>query len=374
MPVKILFLADLDSSHTRKWAVSLHQRGYEIGIFSLRKGTSGWSKQYPAIRVYDSEGFAKEKFQGSQSGKLSYLKMSSLLKKVIREYQPDLVHAHYATSYGLLGALSGFHPLITSVWGSDVFDFPKRSIFHRVLLKRNLRRADRIFSTSEVMKAEVEKLGIRNVVVTPFGVDTHLYKAGALPPLFGSEVKVIGTIKTLEAHYAIDVLIRAFAQLKSKYREPLKLVICGSGSQEPALRRLAAAQTCAGDIVFKGAITQDEVPGYMNRFDVFANLSLQESFGVAVVEAMACEVPVVVSDAPGLLEVTANGSCGLVVKRNDADAAAEAMFQLLTDSVLYEQMKEQGRRRVEQEYDWNRNLNEIEKQYAALLKQTGGRK
>jgi glycosyltransferase involved in cell wall biosynthesis len=242
------------------------------------------------------------------------------------------------------------------------------------LLKRNLRRADRIFSTSEIMKAEVRKLGMQNVVVTPFGVDTNVYKAQELPPLFANDVKVIGTIKTLEAHYAIDVLIHAFAQLKTKYKGPLKLVICGSGTQEQSLRRLAAEQSCANDIIFKGAVAQDEVPAYMNRFDVFANLSLQESFGVAVVEAMACEVPVVVSDAPGLLEVTANGSCGLVVKRNDADAAAEAMYQLLTDAVLYEQMQEQGRRRVEKEYDWNRNLDEIEKQYAALLKRTEGRK
>src|SRR5688572_25038511 len=141
MSRRILFLSDIDSSHTRKWAISLHERKFTVAIFSIRKSSTDWFAGYPNISVYDGDGFSKEKFSGSSAGKLDYLKLLPALRKAIAEFKPDIIHAHYATSYGLLGVRTGFHPLIISVWGSDVFEFPRKSILHRYLVKRNLRKA-----------------------------------------------------------------------------------------------------------------------------------------------------------------------------------------------------------------------------------------
>src|SRR5690348_8700751 len=110
MNARILLLSDIDSSHTRKWAVSLAERGYTIGVFSLRKSESGWIKAFPAIQAFDAQGFSSGKFSEGNTSKLGYLKLVPVLRKVIAEFRPDLVHAHYATSYGLLGARSKFHP------------------------------------------------------------------------------------------------------------------------------------------------------------------------------------------------------------------------------------------------------------------------
>lgn len=364
--LRILFLADIDSSHTRKWAVSLYERGYAVGIFSLRSGKSGWAAAYPDVAVYDGEGFSDEKFQGNASSKIGYLKMLPRIRNCIREFCPDIVHAHYATSYGLLGARSGFHPLVISVWGSDVFDFPRRSFIHRWLLQRNLKKADRVFSTSEVMKCEVLRFGIPEVAVTPFGVNINVYKPQQTRKR-DDGVKVIGTVKTLERHYGIDVLIKAFVLLKKMHTLPLKLVICGSGTQENALKELAFASGFGNDIEFKGHIPQEHVADYIRSFDVFANLSRQESFGVAVIEAMACGVPVVVSDAPGLMEVTAQGKYGVAVPRDNANAAAEAMFRLLNDHNLETHLRVQGRQHVEQNYNWELNLDAVEAEYRRLV-------
>src|ERR1044072_4331965 len=98
MKKRILFLADIDSAHTRKWAVSLSDRGYEIGIFSLRKSESGWFWKFPAISVYEKDGFGSKQFKKSSGSKLSYLKLLPRLRKVIKEFNPDIVHAHYASS------------------------------------------------------------------------------------------------------------------------------------------------------------------------------------------------------------------------------------------------------------------------------------
>ncbi len=364
MPKRILFLSDIDSSHTRKWAVSLAQRGYMIGIFSLRKSDSNWFAAHPEITVYDREGFGKAKFNSGTSSKLSYLKLLPALKEAISLFKPEIVHAHYATSYGLMGVRSGFHPLIISVWGSDVFEFPRKSWLHRMIVKRNLRKADAVFSTSEAMKLEVAKLGRNDVHVTPFGVDTTFYSKRKVDAMFSENTRVIGAIKTLESHYGIDVLIRAFEIVKHSYKEELKLVICGAGTQELELKKMAADSQWKGDIIFTGAIPQEKVPEYLNRFDVFANLSLHESFGVAVVEAMACGIPVVLSDAVGLKEVTDNGAAGMVVPAGNEKAAAAALLNLLNNPEFRAEMAVKGRRRVEENYDWNSNLSNIESLYS----------
>src|SRR5438105_2510828 len=115
--MKVLLLSDTHSEHTEKWARGLADKGIEVGLFSFNKAAYEWH-QYERITVF----FEPEDVINADRflTKLSYLKYVSILKKIIRHFKPDILHAHYATSYGLIGALSGFHPFVLSVWGSDV--------------------------------------------------------------------------------------------------------------------------------------------------------------------------------------------------------------------------------------------------------------
>jgi glycosyltransferase involved in cell wall biosynthesis len=367
MKKRILFLSDIDSAHTRKWAISLAERGCIIGIFSIRKSETDWFKEFPAIHVFDREGFGTERFHAGVAQKLSYLKLVPFLRKVLRAFQPDLVHAHYATSYGLLGVRSGFHPLIISVWGSDIFEFPRKSILHRLLVFNNLKNADAIFSTSEIMKREVLNYVNRDVAVTPFGVDTTIFQPSKVESLFSEGTKVVGVIKSLEPAYAIDVLIKAFALVKEQYSGELKLLICGGGTREAELKTIAAAAEFSSDIIFAGKIPPQEVPRYHNMIDIFANISLQESFGVAVVEAMACEKPVVATAVGGLKEVVEENVTGIFVPPADVEKTADAILTLLRDPGKAKRMGKAGRERVLEKYDWNKNLDTIENLYTKLF-------
>jgi glycosyltransferase involved in cell wall biosynthesis len=363
--MRIFFLADIDSAHTRKWAISLAARGYEIGIFSLRKTETNWFEQYPSIHIFNSEGFSSDKFHISSALKLSYLQFIPAMKAAIKAFKPDIVHAHYATSYGLLGVRSGFHPLIISVWGSDIFEFPKKSLLHRLLVFNNLKSADAIFSTSEIMKKEILHYVNREVAVTPFGVDVNEFSPKPAGPVFEGNPKVIGTIKSLEDNYGIDVLIKAFAGVKRKYSGELKLLICGNGTKEKALKQLAEETGFSKDIFFAGRIPQTEVPLYHNRIDIFVNVSLQESFGVAVVEAMACEKPVIVTNVGGLTEVV-NERNGIFVPPSDVEKTSAAMLELLNNPEKAIAMGKEGRKIALEKYDWQKNLDAIEKLYRKI--------
>ena len=153
--MKIVLLSDPNSAHTAKWATSLANKAIDIHIIGLSENTNNIYSSYKNIEVYNLNIDSKDvKQQSALRSKFKYIKTLKSVKKLIKEIKPDIVHSHYATSYGMLGALSGFHPFIISVWGSDVFDFPKKSLIHKMILKYNLKKADKILSTSQVMAKE----------------------------------------------------------------------------------------------------------------------------------------------------------------------------------------------------------------------------
>ncbi|MGZ3920776.1 MAG: glycosyltransferase, partial [Bacteroidia bacterium] len=143
--MKILLLSDTNSEHTEKWALGLADKGFKIGLFSFNKAGYPWYNHPNITLICESEeSISADK----NSTKFGYLKNVRTLKKVISKFKPDILHAHYATSYGLIGALSGFHPYVISSWGTDVMKFPQKNFVAKSILKYNFRKADLLCATS----------------------------------------------------------------------------------------------------------------------------------------------------------------------------------------------------------------------------------
>lgn len=365
--MKILLLTDVNSSHSRKWALGLAERGISIGIFSISSPAEDWYSS-SGIEVFVPLKFNQGVFSAGFFRKLRYLKLLNSLRQVIRVFKPDLIHAHYASSYGLFGALSHFHPLVSSVWGCDVYDFPKQSVFHKAILKFNLKRSDQVLSTSKVMAKETEQYTKKKIIVTPFGIDTLQFRPELKTNSHQEEI-VIGTIKSLEEKYGIAYLIEAFSIVFHKHPGiNLKLLIVGTGSLQKKLSDLAGALGIAGVTEFTGSIPFGEIVKYHNRLDIYVAVSVDpsESFGVAILEASACGKPVVVSNVGGLPEVVKDGITGIVVPVRNAGKAAEAIEKLLLDPGLRSRMGEQGRQHVKENYEWSDCVEQMIKIYEEL--------
>lgn len=357
MRYKVLFLADISSTHTRKWAYALLKQGVDVKVFSLNGLNTERFDEKEAAGLNNI--YAKYDKEAPFSENVSFGKGLHRIKRLIKSFNPDIVHCHYATSYGLLGALSGFHPLIISVWGSDVFTFPRKSPAHKILLRHNLNKADLILSASKVMAEESHKYTSKPVKVIPFGIDTAYFKPVAIKNLFEGSI-VIGTVKQLEVEYGIEYLIYAFKLLKDKQKElPLKLLVVGSGSQTQKLKQLVQDLGIYKDTRFTGFIPPSDVVQYHNMMSVSVFPSLQESFGVSVLEASACGKPVVVSNVGGLPEVVENSVTGIVVPLANPQQLADAIEKLVTDEKLRNEMGANGRKRVEQLFNWEDNVKQM---------------
>lgn len=345
--MRIFLLSDGKNPHTIKWVRSLAEQGAHVFVFSLAPFDPGLYSQFPSVVCYS----AGLKLAGT---KLSYLTTLRTLKTKIAEFKPTVLHAHYASSYGLLGALVAFRPYFISVWGMDVFEFPKRSFLHRQILKYSLSKAQKLFSTSHMMAEETRKYTSKAIQVIPFGVDMELFKPSVRPQ---SDDIVIGTVKTLEPKYGLDVLIKAFAKAQKQYSN-LRLVIVGRGYLQNELMELTKTLGIAHLTNFVGWVPVEQVPQQHNSFDitVFPSICSSESFGVAAVEASSCARPVIASRIGGLPEVVADNETGFLVPPGDDDALAHAIMKLVANSELRKRLGAQGRIRVAELYNWKKNL------------------
>ena len=202
----------------------------------------------------------------------------------------------------------------------------------------------------------------------PFGIDTQIFLPMEVKSIFAKDTLVIGTIKALETIYGIDVLIRAFKVISEKYNNVnLKLLLVGGGSKEDAFKALVKESDLEKKVVFAGKIAYNFVPTYHNMIDIFVNVSRNESFGVAVLEASACGKPVVVSNIGGLKEVVVENETGFLIEPENIDQLVEVLEKLILNKKMCEEMGAKGRLFVKEKYEFALNLKATIDSYQQLF-------
>lgn len=364
--MKICFVAPANSSHIHKWCSWFSNHGHKIDVISFTPGEIPGAEVHLVNLGVDPDG--------SDLGKILYLTAGAKIKKILQAIRPDVINAHYATSYGATLALSGVKGYALSIWGSDIYDFPRRSILHRTLLKYSLRKASHLFSTSQAMADEAGHYTDRPFAITPFGVDMELFHPAKRDREDGSFV--IGTVKTLASLYGIDYLLQAAAMLRSEHPEMnLRVRIAGDGPQEKEIKQLAAELGISDIVEFLGRIPQEACAREWANLDAAVIPSIRyESFGVSAVEAQACGVPVIISEVGGLMETTVPGESSIVVPRENARAIADAVWQLYCDPELRKRMGAAGRKNVTGKYELNHCFAAIEKLLLTISKEDEAKK
>ncbi|MBA3682891.1 MAG: glycosyltransferase [Bacteroidetes bacterium] len=359
MAPKILLLADINSAHIQKWVLSLANDNFQIGIFSFNASDSKWFSDNKNIICLNKK---ETKTRLTLLNKLAYLLLWPKLIYQIYKFKPQVIHSHYASSYGLLGALTLFKPFIVSAWGSDVMDFPKKNLINKLVMKFILFRANKICVTSTVLKKEISFYTKKQVCVIPFGVNLNIFYATHSQAI-GNHF-IFGIVKNLEPVYNIDKTIIAFYSLIKRYPDlPLKLKIIGDGSQKENLIELINYYGLQNSIEMLGYVAHDQIPLHLNTMDVLVNVSEIESFGVSVAEAMACQIPVIVSDLDGFKDLIPDESVGLITRSTSPYDIHIAMEKYLMNNELRNILANNAFQRITEKFSWNKNLDEMEKLY-----------
>lgn len=363
--MKIVLLSGASSIHTIRWANGLNTAGHEVHVISQHE---------PCDPLDDGVVL----HQLPLSGTLGYFIMVPAVKKLLKKIQPDIVNAHYASGYATTARFVGYKPWLLSVWGSDVYDFPHTSPLHKWLVRTNLYAANAVASTSLCMAEEARKLApkLTDIAITPFGVDMQAYADIKPVVAENAEQIVVGTVKSMASKYGIDTLIDAFALLhkklantKPEIANKLVLRLVGDGPSTNEYKQQVSKLGIENKVEFVGRVPHTEVPNELAKLDIYVALSRldSESFGVAIIEAGAAGRPVVVSDAGGLPEVTLQNKTGLIVPREDPQAAADAIEKLVLNPELRRELGLAGRKHVATTYDWPACVNAMINVYEKVI-------
>lgn len=362
---KLLFVAAANSIHTIKWVNSL-TNDFEVHLVYCKNHFSKINFVNKNVFLY------KLPFRAPYGYYLNCIKLRKLFKRI----NPDIVNVHYASGYGTLARLSKLRPELLSIWGSDVYDFPNQSKFKKKILWKNLKYANAIASTSNIMVKRLKELfpNLREkVYITPFGVDVDKFS-----PNKNSKNTLdfkIGVVKTLKEKYGIKYAILAVKYLKDKlisnHEEELansiKFYIYGDGEQKNELQELINNNNLQQYVFLMGKIPNNKVPEVLNTFDVFCATSNNESFGVSVVEAMSCALPVVATNADGFCEIVDDNVTGYLVKKQNIVEIANRLENILKNKDLALNFGKKGRESVLKNYDWCDNVKTMVSVYYEII-------
>jgi len=342
---------------------ALRARGHEVHILTTSYHNDGPRTRFVtrvgrAIFLPMNKSYATVPFDLDMSGKV---------KRFLRSHEFDIVHVngffppdisyyalHHSRSVNVASFLTvGLRNYGPAAWLWKLMSGGLNRRMHgRIALTRGALAYIRPFFPGEYR-------------VIPPGVDIARFHPAASHRPQATSILFVGR---LDKRKGLDALLRAFPLVRKSFPD-VRLVVVGKGPTEPGSRLLAQVLGIADHVDFRGFATNDELPSYYAAADVYCSPALGgEAFGIVLLEAMACALPVVASDITGYNEVVRHEENGLLCPPNDPAALAAALTRLLSQPDLRAKLGAAGLAKA-RALSWPGIAEQVEDYYLELLDQ-----
>lgn len=288
--MRIALVAWFGMPHTRRFAAFYAGQGHDVHVLTCG-GAPGANVDLP---------YTVHELGLPRIGKPGYVAKIPAARRLLRALRADIVHAHTATSYGLIALASGVHPLVVTAHGSDVLLSPG-NLLMRQIVRRVLLGADLITAPAEHVRLAIDALiGDRGPEVLVFQYGVEVDRLATL----GSSVRDardkhdaprLVTARPLTPLYRTDQIITALQSLGAEWR----LDIAGAGPERGRLEELARALGVSDRVTFHGQIGEAAVQALIAAADAYLSMAESDGVSIALLEALALgTVPVLVDIQP----------------------------------------------------------------------------
>jgi L-malate glycosyltransferase len=290
----------------------------------------------------------------------------------------DLLHVHYAIPHSVSALLARLMaapkrlPFITTLHGTDI-TLVGNDRSYLPITRFSIEQSDGVTAISNYLRDRtVKEFEIRRPIeVIPNFVNCDLYKRCDDPTprtqWAPNGEPILMHLSNFRPVKRLTDVIEIFALVREKI--PAKLVLMGDGPDRGAAEYIVRKKRLSKDVFFLGK--QDRVQEKLGLADLFLLPSELESFGLAALEAMACEVPVIATNVGGLPEVVTHGADGYLVAPHDVEAAARFALEILTRADRGRLMGQQARINARQKYCSNDVIPQYEAYYEKVLNASG---
>lgn len=345
-------------------AMALGARGHDVHLLSydrpsrLREGADGVTFHQVAVSAYPLFRFPPYD-----------LALATRMLEVREEAGVELFHVHYAIPHAVSAYLArsmcgGDLRFVTTLHGTDITVVGSDRSYLRPT-RFALEQSDDITAVSGYLAAETRRMfAVRNEVdVVHNFVDTERFQPDAHRPSTprGDRERVLVHASNFRPVKRVADVVRAFAQVQREM--PARLLLLGDGPDREHALAVAADLGCSHRVEHLGM--RDDLEALLPQADLFLSASQTESFGLSILEAMACGVPAVSTDVGGVGEVV--GETGRLVPVHDPDTMARAAVELLRDPERHAEMARAARRRACEEFTTDRIVSQYESVYARAM-------
>lgn len=304
--------------------------------------------------------------------------VSGLVKKIVNEFKPDILHSFTATPDGYAALLlKSFTrcPAVCTFIGSDINTYPNFDNFCLGLTKKVIMHTDQIVAVSNALRQKAEAIAVpgSGILTVYCGCDPakFYFNPGSGIAIRRSlgikpEDKVILFVGRVEKEKGVFELLEAFVNLNKRYPS-LHLVVVGDGSASEYLERRSRRCNLGNSLHLAGVQGHGRIPDFMNAADIFVLPSYEEGLPSVILEAMACQKPVLATMAGGIPEIVKDGENGILVKSKDTDSLAKAAASLLENKDLLIRMGISGRKAIEENFSCKQSAENLMRIYERLI-------
>ena len=354
---KICLLAHFNSIHTRRWAIYFRDQGYQVSVISLMP-----AQPIQGIHHHIINHNWKIRYERAN---WHYLLQLPKIRQLIHEINPDILNAHFLSSYGFLGAIikPKHLPFVVSLHGSDILIFPQKSPIHRWISSYVLRQADLITSVAQHMSQKLPQyLNTKIPVLTlQYGIDTTLFNSSSRTK---SELPICLSNRNLVSTSNLETILRAATILKEQ-ESPIQIKIFGDGELEVSLRALSNEMNLS-NVQFIGRIDQAEMAKEYQLAPLYVSMSRSDGMSLSLLEAMACRSFPILSDIPANREWVEDGVNGYLVPADSVSVLASRLQLAWKQTEFRQKAVEHNYNLVREKGDYHKNMKRIERQFVKL--------
>lgn len=350
--------------------IGLAKRGHEVHFITYKR---------PARLTHFHENVFYHEVSDAEYPLFEYppydTALTSKLVDVVRYENLDLLHVHYAIPHATVAYMAKkilltegrYVPTITTLHGTDITLVGNNSAFAPVVAF-SINKSDGVTAVSESLKQQTyDTFDIQNDIKVIYNfIDferfTKLNKDHFKKAIAPNGERILVHISNFRRVKRVDNVIHIFKKVHE--RIPCKLLLIGDGPERANMEKLGRKLGLGEEIRFLGK--QDAVEELLAVSDLFIMPSESESFGLAALEAMACEVPVISSNAGGLPEVNIHGKTGFVSDSDDVDSMAKNALEILSNDAVLQQFRKNALEQAKR-FDISNILPDYEAYYEHIL-------
>lgn len=373
--MKIMLLSDAASIHTVRWARYFAGRGHDVHLLSFNSFID------PPPNGVNLHILKHISYIPIISLPLNLVMSVLQVRRLASKTQIDLLNAHYVSTFGVLGSLSGIHPFVASAWGSDVLRLDRQSSVRRQAVLLCLRSADVVTTTAiETRDYIINAFGLspEKVMRIPWGIDQEIFQrgyAGEVAILKKSlglepEMPVILSNRTLKENYMIESIIDSIPKVLIEHPNAVFLFIRGYGTPEYEEKITSKAKDMGimNNIrIISKLVSPEEMAVFLNASNAFISLPKTDQFAGSIMEGMACGSIPILSNLSVYKQYLKDKENAFFVNPDDPEEIASTVNFCIDNPNIRDEFYTINGRIIEEKEDWSKNAKKMEELFEALI-------